>query len=73
MRKTIGYSGEKTADHFPDVRKTMPMPKGAEKEMVDIILTRYAYPTGYNTRKPASRRRCEKTSTETGNGREEAG
>jgi len=29
-------------DHFPDVRKTIPMPKGAEKEIDDILLTRYA-------------------------------
>jgi DNA-damage-inducible protein D len=35
-------AGEKTTDHFPDVRKTIPMPKGAEKELVDILLTRYA-------------------------------
>jgi DNA-damage-inducible protein D len=30
------------SDHFPDVRKTIPMPKGAEKEIEDILLTRYA-------------------------------
>jgi len=35
-------AGEKTTDHFPDVRKTIPMPKGAEKELIDILLTRYA-------------------------------
>lgn len=29
-------------DHFADVSKTIPMPKGAEKEVADIILTRYA-------------------------------
>ncbi len=29
-------------DHFPDVRKTIPMPKGAEKEIDDYLLTRYA-------------------------------
>lgn len=29
-------------DHFPDVRKTIPMPKGAEKQIDDILLTRYA-------------------------------
>ncbi|WP_419869333.1 DNA damage-inducible protein D [Chryseobacterium sp. CT-SW4] len=28
--------------HFPDVRKTIPMPKGAEKEIDDLLLTRYA-------------------------------
>ncbi|MCL2435146.1 MAG: hypothetical protein FWD09_03265 [Lentimicrobiaceae bacterium] len=35
-------SGEKINDHFPDVRKTIPMPKGAEKEIDDILLTCYA-------------------------------
>jgi len=35
-------AGEKISNHFPDVRKTIPMPKGAEKEIDDILLTRYA-------------------------------
>ena len=34
--------GHNVNDHFPDVRKTIPMPKGAEKEIDDILLTRYA-------------------------------
>ena len=29
-------------DHFRDVTKTIPMPKGAQKEIKDILLTRYA-------------------------------
>jgi DNA-damage-inducible protein D len=35
-------AGETVLYHFPDVRKTIPMPKGAEKEIIDIALTRYA-------------------------------
>ena len=35
----VGYN---ISDHFPDVRKTIPMPKGAEKEIDDYLLTRYA-------------------------------
>lgn len=35
-------AGGELVDHFPDVRKTIPMPKGAEKEIEDILLTRYA-------------------------------
>lgn len=35
-------AGEEVAYHFPDVGKTILMPKGAEKEIVDILLTRYA-------------------------------
>ncbi len=35
-------ASEEIAYHFPDVRKTIPMPKGAEKEIDDILLTRYA-------------------------------
>lgn len=30
------------ADHFVDVNKTIDMPKGAEKEIPDLMLTRYA-------------------------------
>lgn len=42
-------AGEEVSDHFPDVRKTIPMPKGAEKEINDILLTRYAcYLIGQN-------------------------
>ena len=38
-------AGQKLSDHFADVSKTIPMPKGAEKEIDDILLTRYAcYP-----------------------------
>ena len=29
-------------DHFRDVTKTIPMPKGAQKEISDTMLTRYA-------------------------------
>ena len=35
-------AGENIPDHFPEIRKTIPMPKGAEKEIQDILLTRYA-------------------------------
>ena len=35
-------SGQNIKDHFPDIRKTIPMPKGASKEIQDILLTRYA-------------------------------
>ncbi len=35
-------SNQKINDHFPDVRKTIAMPKGASKEIDDIMLTRYA-------------------------------
>ena len=29
-------------DHFPEVRKTIPMPKCASREIIDYMLTRYA-------------------------------
>ncbi|PIP18691.1 MAG: DNA damage-inducible protein D [Candidatus Omnitrophica bacterium CG08_land_8_20_14_0_20_41_16] len=35
-------SRQKIGDHFVDVNKTIPMPKGAEKDIQDIMLTRYA-------------------------------
>lgn len=33
---------QNVSDHFADVSKTIPMPKGASKEISDIMLTRYA-------------------------------
>lgn len=41
-KESCKNAGEKEEYHFPDIRKTIPMPKGAEKEIVDILLTRYA-------------------------------
>jgi DNA-damage-inducible protein D len=35
-------AGEKVDDHFPEVRKTISISKGIEKEIDDILLTRYA-------------------------------
>ena len=34
-------SRHESSDHFPDIRKTIAMPKNAEKEINDIMLTRY--------------------------------
>ena len=34
--------GQPVPDHFADVSKTIAMPKGAEKEIDDVMLTRYA-------------------------------
>lgn len=41
-KESCSNAGENIEDHFPDVRKTIPMPKGAEKQIDDILLTRYA-------------------------------
>jgi DNA-damage-inducible protein D len=41
-KESCENAGEKIEYHFPDVRKTIAMPKGAEKEIDDILLTRYA-------------------------------
>lgn len=35
-------SNNSVFDHFPEVRKTIKMPKGATKEIVDYKLSRYA-------------------------------
>lgn len=35
-------SKQNVSDHFVDVNKTIPMPKGAKKDIQDIMLTRYA-------------------------------
>jgi len=41
-KESCNAAGENPADHFPDVRKTIAMPKNAEKEIGDMALTRYA-------------------------------
>jgi len=35
-------SGQKIGDHFVGINKTIAMPKGASKEIDDLMLTRYA-------------------------------
>lgn len=41
-KEACSNAGEEVSYHFPDIRKTIQMPKGAEKEINDILLTRYA-------------------------------
>ncbi len=41
-KESCKTTGEEASDHFVDVNKTIPMPKGAEKIIDDIMLTRYA-------------------------------
>jgi DNA-damage-inducible protein D len=41
-KESCKTTGEVVSDHFVDVNKTIPMPKGATKEVPDIMLTRYA-------------------------------
>lgn len=41
-KESCKTTGEEVSNHFVDVNKTIPMPKGAEKEIDDIMLTRYA-------------------------------
>jgi DNA-damage-inducible protein D len=55
-KESCRNAGADISDHFADVSKTIPMPKGAEKEIEDIFLTRYAcYLIAQNgdSRKPA--------------------
>ena len=41
-KQSIETSNIEVSDHFVDVNKTIKMPKGAEKIILDIMLTRYA-------------------------------
>jgi DNA-damage-inducible protein D len=41
-KESCRNAGQELAYHFADVSKTIEMPKGAEKQINDILLTRYA-------------------------------
>jgi len=41
-KESCKTSGEADSNHFVDVTKTIPMPKGASKDVPDMMLTRYA-------------------------------
>lgn len=40
VKESCKTTGEAVSDHFADVSKTIPLPKGAEKTIDDIMLTR---------------------------------
>ena len=41
-RESCKNSNHPILDHFVDVNKSIPVPKGGERKIEDIILTRYA-------------------------------
>ena len=41
-KESCANVGQEVSDHFPDVRKMISIAKGAEREVDDILLTRYA-------------------------------
>ena len=41
-KEACAHAGEEIADHFPNVRKMVSIGSGAEKEIDDILLSRYA-------------------------------
>lgn len=41
-KESCNTTGVAVSDHFVDVNKTIPIPKGASKEVPEIMLTRYA-------------------------------
>lgn len=41
-KESCETTGEAVSDHFVDITKTIPMPKGASKGVPDLMLTRYA-------------------------------
>ena len=38
-KEACNNAGQSVSDHFADVSKTIPMPKGAEKDINDVMLT----------------------------------
>ena len=41
-KESAENAGELVSDHFADVSKTIDMPKGAKRQIDDVMLTRYA-------------------------------
>ncbi len=41
-KESCETTGEGVSNHFVDINKTIAMPKGATKDLADIMLTRYA-------------------------------
>ncbi|MCM1483008.1 MAG: DNA damage-inducible protein D [Muribaculaceae bacterium] len=41
-KESVANAGENATDHFADVSKTISMPKGAHRQIDDVMLTRYA-------------------------------
>ena len=41
-KESCKTTNESVSDHFADISKTIQLPKGAEREVTDIMLTRYA-------------------------------
>jgi DNA-damage-inducible protein D len=41
-KQTCENSGVSVSDHFADIGKMIDLPKGAQREIDDIVLTRYA-------------------------------
>ena len=41
-KESCNNAGENVGYHFVDINKTIAMPKGAEKDIIDILLTRYS-------------------------------
>ena len=41
-KESCANVGQEVSDHFPDVRKMISIAKGAEREVDDVLLTRYA-------------------------------
>ena len=62
-KESAANAEEDLSDHFADVSKMVTLGSGAERQVDDVMLTRYAYYLMHPTRNPSTGRRRKESGT----------